>query len=269
MRNSKEAGRSFNTVTTVLLGQSGHGKSSTVNHLLGVPLATTSSKMSETRATTEFKLVAPEPSLGVSNLSLSLVDTPGFGDTEGLAQDACNLVSISKFLAEGQEGRVFPNMILIVFNASEKRFDGKNSAFYKALREVGKLGIVDKRRPNVILVLTHICSLPTKTAEEKVNAISGNLIAIIKETLDVTAEAVCLENEYEDYGLEKEGDQTKLKIKNGEMQPRNLFIAIILRLQENGDDLALMAFKKFFGKFSGFCGRVIVSDIFFNIFKDL
>jgi GTP-binding protein EngB required for normal cell division len=250
MNSSKWAGRSFNRVTTILLGQSGHGKSSTVNHLLGVTMATTSDNKSETRATTEFKLVGEEPSLAVSDLNLSLVDTPGFGDTAGLKQEACNLTSIENFLNIISLGnRVYPNMILIVFSATENRFDDKNSAFCKALREVGTLNIVDKERPNVILVITHICLLSPKTAKEKIKRISNSLKAIVKETLGVSAEAVCMENNYEEFNLEKDGDQTKLRINKGELQPKNLFLAITERLTKNKDDLALVAFKKFFGKF--------------------
>jgi GTPase SAR1 family protein len=245
MYSSKQAGRSFNTVSTILLGQSGHGKSSTVNHLLGVKIAKTSNRESETRSTTEFKLVGPEPGLGVTDLNLCLVDTPGFGDTDGLAQDACNLASIAKFLEESGSGRqhCYPNIILIVFHVGEKRFSGKSSTLYKTLLEVGKLGIVDKKRPNVVLVLTHICSEPD---EEEVADIASELIRIIKETLGVPAEAVCLENSYNKFKLEVAGDQTRLP--NGTLQPKNLYLAISSRLRENEDNLALMAYKKFFGE---------------------
>ncbi len=250
MNSSKWAGRSFNRVTAILLGQTGHGKSSTVNHLLGVALATTSDNKSKTRATTEFKLVGPEPSLAVSDLNLSLVDTPGFGDTAGLKQEACNLTSIENFLNSISQGnRVYPNMILVVFSASENRYDDKNSAFCKALREVGRLNIVDKDRPNVILVITRIYTLPPNTAREDLKRISHSLKAIVKETLGVSAEAVFMENKYEAFNLEKCGDQTKLRIHKGELQPKNLFLAITERLTKNKDDLALVAFKKFFGKF--------------------
>jgi hypothetical protein len=37
-------------------------------------------------------MTAPDESMGVSDLKLSIIDTPGFADTEGIAQDACNLV---------------------------------------------------------------------------------------------------------------------------------------------------------------------------------
>ena len=245
MFSSKQAGRSFNGVSTILLGQSGHGKSSMINHLLGVDIAKTSNKQSETRSTTEFKLVGPEPTLGVSDLNLCLVDTPGFGDTDGLAQDACNLASIAGFLATGGGApRVYPNIILIVFNVLERRFAGNNSTFYKALQEVGKLGIVDKKRPNVVLVVTNIASEPN---DKKIAELSSLLHNIVKETLCVPVEVVCLENCYTDWGLEICGDQTRLK--NGTLQPKNLFLAICYRLKENGDNLALVAFKKFFGEF--------------------
>jgi hypothetical protein len=181
----------------------------------------------------------------VTDLNLCLIDTPGFGDTDGLAQDACNLVSIAKFLADSGSGehRCYPNIILIVFHVGEKRFSGRNSTLYKTLLEVGKLGIVDKRRPNVVLVLTHVASEPD---EKEIADIAGELVRIIKETLGVPVEAVCLENSHQKYKLEVAGDQTRLP--NGTLQPKNLFLAISSRLRENDDNLALMAYKKYFGE---------------------
>ena len=109
---------------------------------------------------------------------------------------------------------------------------------------MGKLGIVDKKRPNVVLVVTNIASEPN---DKKIAELSSLLHNIVKETLCVPVEVVCLENCYADWGLEICGDQTRLK--NGTLQPKNLFLAICSRLKENGDNLALVAFTKFFGEF--------------------
>ncbi len=68
--NSHLAGRSFLDVTMMLLGISGTGKSSTINHLLGVNIAPTSASKSETRNTTEFVLTAEDDTLEVSDLRL-------------------------------------------------------------------------------------------------------------------------------------------------------------------------------------------------------
>ena len=77
--------RSFNQASLLLVGGSGVGKSSTINHLLNVSgkevqFAKTSSTESETRKTSEFLAFADDPKLGVKNLVLGIVDTPGFND---------------------------------------------------------------------------------------------------------------------------------------------------------------------------------------------
>ena len=71
--NSYNINRCFNHVTMMLVGYSGVGKSATVNHLLGAGLASKSSSKSETRSTTEYVLTAPDPDLGLSNLSLVIL----------------------------------------------------------------------------------------------------------------------------------------------------------------------------------------------------
>lgn len=68
--NSYKAHRSFNHVSMMLLGTTGAGKSSTVNHLLGVDVAAVSHTSSQTRSTTEFVVTANDPSIGVNNLTM-------------------------------------------------------------------------------------------------------------------------------------------------------------------------------------------------------
>lgn len=68
--DSYKASRSFNRTSMIVLGTTGSGKSSIVNHLLGVDIAKISNSMSETRMTSEFVLTAEDPELDVSDLSL-------------------------------------------------------------------------------------------------------------------------------------------------------------------------------------------------------
>ena len=67
-----------------------------------------------------------------------IIDTPGFNDTEGLEQDACNLASIHamlkshnalKGLEDKEQGaspaiKIFPNVIMLLIKATDKRFEG-------------------------------------------------------------------------------------------------------------------------------------------------
>ena len=99
----------------LVVGSSGVGKSSTVNHLLNigeekVKFAKTNSTTSETKITSEFLAFADDPDLEVKNLVLGIVDTPGFNDTDGLKQDACNFYSIKEFYKDHPKlDRCFPN----------------------------------------------------------------------------------------------------------------------------------------------------------------
>ncbi len=61
----------------ILLGETGVGKSSTINHLFGANVSRTSATRSETRNTTEYVLKEDDVELGVKDLSLGVIDTPG------------------------------------------------------------------------------------------------------------------------------------------------------------------------------------------------
>ena len=67
--NSWRSGRSFNHVSTILLGLTGSGKSSTIMHLLGIKLKT-STHQSDTRDTKEYIITEKAENLAVTDLSL-------------------------------------------------------------------------------------------------------------------------------------------------------------------------------------------------------
>ena len=76
----------------------------------------------------------------LSSSTNGLIDTPGFNDTEGLEQDACNLACIHDMLRNHaplqslsgrEEAKLFPNVILLLAKATEKRFEGENSNLTK------------------------------------------------------------------------------------------------------------------------------------------
>ena len=64
----------------------------------------TSGTSSETRSTVEYILTIKTGNTNdiVDTMSLGIVDTPGADDTNGIEQDARNVVSIKKFL-DGHE----------------------------------------------------------------------------------------------------------------------------------------------------------------------
>ena len=108
MALSAQVKRPLQSAMILLVGVSGAGKSSTINHLLdtgeGDPVAITSDNESQTKETSEYVLTVDEPDYEVSGLTMSIIDTPGLNDTDGDNQDACNFSSIQTFF------RTHPNL---------------------------------------------------------------------------------------------------------------------------------------------------------------
>ena len=81
--DSYKIGRSFNHVSILVVGTTGVGKSSTINHLLKTgaekkfKFAKINHTKSETKITSELLAVADDPDLEAKNLVLGIVDTPG------------------------------------------------------------------------------------------------------------------------------------------------------------------------------------------------
>ena len=64
--------------------------------------------------------------------------------------------------------------------------------------------------------------------------------------MNVTAPVVALENNYDEWGLEDDGDFTRLP--NGQLQPKNLYDACKDVLKESSDHFGLMTLNAFFDK---------------------
>ena len=253
--DSDKIKRGFNHVSILMVGSSGVGKSSTINHLLniggeGVQFAKASRTKSETKITSEFLAFADDPNLEVKNLVMGIVDTPGFNDTAGVKQDACNVYSIKKFYEDHPKLRgCYPNLIFVLLPATDTRPEGENSNLSKSLRYLNWLGLVDRSRPNVVAVLSFCCSISWRKVEsweKKIEEKKKVLQDVILNALKVNAPVVLLENDFKDEGLEKVGDFTKLP--NGELQPKNLYDACQKVLRKNKDNLGLITFNACFSK---------------------
>ena len=255
IHDSHKINRSLNHVSLLLVGSSGVGKSETINHLLNIgeergQFAKTSTTKSETRITSEFLAFADDPNLEVKNLVLGIVDTPGFNDTDGLKQDACNFYSIRKFYEGHPKLRgCFPNLIFVLVPATGTRIAGENSNLSRSLRYLKELRLVDHHHPNVVAVLSFCCSISWRKVEvwkEKMQNKKEVVQDVISDTLKVNAPVVLLENHFKDEDLEKDGDFTKLP--NGELQPKNLYDACQKVLRKNKDNLGLITFNACFSK---------------------
>ncbi len=254
INDSRKIRRSINHVSVLLVGTSGVGKSSTVNHLLDSKdlikhvHAETNKSQSETRSTQEFVIYASDPEYGFRELPLGLVDTPGFCDTDGSYQDACNLLSIQKFFRTHPKlSGCYPNLIFLIVKATDNRMKGENSDLGKSLRCVKRLRLVDPKNPNVVAILTHACAVQKKDVEkwsEELERIKSDVKQIIFDALNVAASVVMLENAYDDCSLKVRDDFTCLP--NGELQPKNLYKACVEVLRKNTDLLGLIALNSVF-----------------------
>ena len=250
INDSRKIGRSINHVSILLVGTSGVGKSSTVNHLLGLELAKTSDFHSETRSTQEFTIHGRDPKYEVEELPLGLVDTPGFCDMDGSYQDVCNLLSIREFFRTHPKlSGCYPNLIFVIVKATDNRIMGENSELGKSLRCIKQLDLVDPDKPNVVAILTHACGVPNKNAKkwsDELERRKSRVRKIIFNDLKVFAPVVMLENAYgeDGYDLEVRGDYTCLP--NGELQPKNLYTACGDVLKGNNDNLGLITLNSVF-----------------------
>ena len=246
-RNSLQAHRSCNEAILFLYGVSGAGKSSTLNHLFSKDLIPTSATESATDCVTEWVSSMHSEHWCVSNLEVGFVDVPGWGDSEG--RDATNFALMQQFLSVhpilGCKLRKFyPNIVLLVFSSNDNRMLGSEANALRMITSLSKLDIVDKNRPNVVIVLTHVCSHPRVGFAEKMKKQSVIYQNIARTCLGVYPPVVWMENN-PGYELERRGDWTLLY--DGTEQPLNLYEAIRNLMDTAGDEIGKEAVRLYFG----------------------
>ena len=246
--SSLQAHRSCNEAILFLYGVSGAGKSSTLNHLFSADLIPTSATESATDSVIEWVSTMHSDNWHVSNLEVGFVDVPGWGDSEG--RDATNFALMQQFLSVhpilGSKWRKFyPNIVLIVFDTNDNRMLGIEASATKMLNALSKLDIVDKNRPNVVIVLTHVCSHSPSSFKDKLVAQSEIYKSIARSTLGVEPPVVWMEND-PSYELKKYGDWTLLY--DGTAQPLNLYQAMRNLMVSAGDELGKEALRLYFDK---------------------
>ena len=255
------AQRSANRAVFFLYGLSGSGKTATLKHLFnGAKELHISSKESATRSVIEHIYSLKSDHWGVSNLQISFIDSPGFEDTDGPNQDAINLALIEEFIKQhpqlgAQEIKwlgwphhytVYPNIVMIVIDVNDERMLGYKSrvaSMFKVLKNK-KLHLIDRKRPNVVIVLTHVCRYPKKTWETKLASKAYFVQLLVRRFLKIDVPIVYIENEPDDYDLDISGDFSILY--NGEYQPKNLFSACIEIMKSSRDEVGIEAVRLFF-----------------------
>ena len=122
---------------------------------------------------------------------------------------------------------------------------GTEASATKMLNALSKLDIVDKNRPNVVIVLTHVCSYSPSSFEDKLVAQSNIYQSIARLTLGVEPPVVWMENN-PSYELKTEEDWTLLY--DGTAQPLNLYEAMRVLMVSAGDELGKEAIRLYFKK---------------------
>ena len=256
--NSLKAHRTSNKAIIFLYGMTGSGKSSTLNHLFNnQDLLKVSDNESCTKDVVEHVVTMTSDDCRVHNLEIGFIDAPGWADTDGTIQDAVNLASIAKFLQQhpllsSKRHSFYPNIVLIVVSAVDKRFGGVSSSCAHMLRALSKLHVVDRWRPNVVFVLTNASSVPRGRYKDMKKSKTNQIQDMCRLYLGVSSPVVWIENDFVGNELEREGDWTFLL--DREKQPLNLFEAMISIFRESRDDIGLEAVRMCF---SGSCSNLV------------
>ncbi|XP_037042297.1 uncharacterized protein LOC119078725 [Bradysia coprophila] len=218
--------RSTNSVTLLLLGLSGAGKSHIVNNIFNTPITSVGEGVSCTKEILEFVIELPSENLGISNSEIHVIDTPGFGDTErGLEFDAKVLANVDKLF---KEKGFIPNFILLAVNITDKRLEGQFAPFVKLLQAIKRQlsgAVLDLEHPNLLVVLTHLCSMIPKFQRDPLSK-KEIIQRLVRENIGIASVHVeFAENMSDEYELEKIGEYYQLP--NGDLFPRNIYQSLV------------------------------------------
>ena len=250
VQNSLNVQRSNNEAIIFLYGLNGAGKSTSLNHLFGFKLIDISGEKTNcTKLVTEYVATMVAHELDVTNLKIGFIDMPGWSDEGGEEKDILNIATIDQFINNhpflgSTFNRCYPNIVMVAVNANDRRIAGANSQLVRMFRALNKLRVIDKSRPNLLIVLTHVMNLGRKRFLDKLNEI----IALVKELvicfLGVEPVIVYIENEFEEYELEVRGDWSVLY--DGTLQPKNVFQAMMELTAEHGNEMGHEAIRLYF-----------------------
>lgn len=173
-------------------------------------MASISKSQSETKTTKEYVVKINDDELGIENLSLGVIDTPGLNDTEGPEQDYRNLATIKNFMKNHKPlqyisqdvntyNPVFPNVVLLLVNATEKRYKGEGSSLSKSLMAIKEINLVDRK--NFLIVITNVLSFGNgkthpKEWKKELDKKSKEIKKMAKKILKVSAQVVWVENHF-------------------------------------------------------------------------
>ena len=253
VQKSLLAHRSCNQAIIFLYGLSGAGKTSSLNHLFGFELIQIVNKLrADTKVVTEYVATMESKEWGVSNLQIGFIDVPGWGDADSTESDIQNMAMIETFISKhphlGSNSNLYkcyPNIIIIAIDATDKRLYGENVQVVRMFRALTKLNIIDKERPNVLIILTNIESIGKRTFNERLNEIRTAVKDLAICYLHTEPVIVYIENDYIDLELEKD-DEDWTVLKDGTRQPKNVFDDMIAMMSRHNDEVGHEAVRIYF-----------------------
>ena len=95
----------------------------------------------------------------------------------------------------------FPNIVLIVVKGTDNRMVGIDSKMSRMLRVLLKLKIIDRERPNAVIVVTHAMSIgPPAKYSQNIRDLEQSCKLLVKMHFSYDVPVVFIENEYICYG---------------------------------------------------------------------
>ena len=243
--------RPIGRVMIVLMGQSGSGKSATINNLFDdKELCGTPEMRSATCEVTEYTKLIDLKNITLKGY-LSLVDTPGtFTSKE---EDEINMTKIREFRSKHSafwtksNSIVYPNLVLVTVRAYGTCIDDCNSFFGKTLRVIKETHLLDFSRINLIIAVTgaaafdHPCEGYFQNIEHRITEIVSSVLGIPNVGI------VFVENEPEKFFLQKKRFCNFYELPDGgELTPLNLFKAISHQLKSQGDLFGSLIISRYF-----------------------
>ncbi|KAK7065104.1 protein hedgehog, partial [Favolaschia claudopus] len=183
--SARKTGRHHEEATILLVGHSGHGKSKTINRLIGYSLLEVGRGNNNLGSTTKdvqrVKMPVPQSDPQQPPIILGLDDTPGYGDNT--SEDRGTNLALIRLYQERFYSpsiripwRRYPNVVLIVTSWNSLTIDAHNapekftSPLGQSMFKVAQAGLVDPQRPNVIVVVTKSLSFMSEFDDYKTQA---------------------------------------------------------------------------------------------------
>ena len=249
--NSLKAQRPCNEAIIFTYGLTGAGKTSTLNHIFGIDeIIIKKHRQADTTLVSEYIATMKSDEWKVTNLEIGFIDVPGWNDTRKGDQDAFNMANIDYFIKSHpylgcKHFKMYPSIILVAIDTTNKRSGGSdNGSLYAMIHNLSKLRIVDRKRPNVLFVLTNVHSIAKGEYKDTIKGIEKCLNTLSNEILGIKPEIVHIENKWEAHELDKKGEDWTV-LRDGTPQPINVLKTMMAMTKRCKDEVGQEAIRIF------------------------